>query len=228
MTARPRRIWLHPLIGGTLGLIAQTLLGVRLGADLHTFFGSVALATLIASPLAAISDSLLELELLQFCIGLGIGAGWCVASSREALTPSILSDCLLILLAWLMCMVGMSALLTRLFRDPTLGSATTTALALAWLTAPIWLGTHAQPIVKFHPLFAMNVSLIDLGTWTEQSFEYRYLFSLGQDVPYLLPATIWMCVGLHAFIGFLSLAAEFSPQVFGHLENQDPRTKVRG
>ena len=48
-----------------------------------------------------------------------------------------------------------------------------------------------------HPLLAMNRILLDLGIWTQQPWMYRHT-TLGQDVAYALPGTIWPCVLLHA------------------------------
>lgn len=198
-----------------LAAVAQVLLGLRVGADLHTFFGGIVIATLVASPFATISESIFETFLLVIVVSFGVSIAWWLPASRDALTPSIWLQSGLMVLAWTLAVVGLSALLARIFREPTLGSAAATLLALTWLASPIWLGMHAAGVVRIHPLFAMNVSLIDLGLWTEQPFEYRYLFSLGQDVPYLLPTSIWPTLVLHGFIGLFSSAAGFSPLIFG-------------
>jgi hypothetical protein len=93
---------------------------------------------------------------------------------------------------------------------PTFASAIATILALAWLTWPVWLsprltGPSAATTVKYltwmHPLFAVNGVLTNLGAWSHLPIAYRYLTTLGQDVPYALPTSIWPAALVHLVLG---------------------------
>jgi len=88
-------------------------------------------------------------------------------------------------------------------------AAIVVSLGLLWLTCPIWLpastGTRIDGLLAVHPLFAINGVLNDLGLWTQQPLAYRYLFTLGQDVPYTLPRSILPCAGVHLLLGLAAL-----------------------
>ena len=78
-----------------------------------------------------------------------------------------------------------------------------------WLTCPIWLpaatSARIDALLAVHPLFALNGVLKELGFWTHQPLAYRYLFTLGQDVPYSLPRSILPSAVLHLLIWLAAL-----------------------
>lgn len=203
MSNPPPRFWPCVLAAGGVACAGQALLRWWLGLDLHTFFAGVLLVTLLIPPLGAITRDELDRLLLAISVTIGLALAWLLPPMRIAVSASMELHSAIIVLAWVVALVGLTSGLSALLRVPVLGSATTTLLGLAWLTAPIWLGTHAAAIVGVHPLFTLNTVLIDLGFWTEQPMEYRYLFALGQDVPYVLPTTIWPCVITHGGIGIV-------------------------
>ena len=60
-------------------------------------------------------------------------------------------------------------------------------------------------VVAIHPLFAINGVLVNLGAWSHLPIAYRELTTLGQDVPYTLPASVWPMVLVHALYRELAL-----------------------
>jgi hypothetical protein len=80
---------------------------------------------------------------------------------------------------------------------------------IAWFVSPVLLANvmispHGSAvtsvITRYHPLFALNRVVIDQGAWSSSEFAYQYLTPLGQDVPYILPESVWPCVVAHALV----------------------------
>jgi hypothetical protein len=118
--------------------------------------------------------------------------------------------CYVILVVWCFALLGIGQIISLLIRSPIPAAALTVALALLWLTWPIWLARilpdHpdlAAHLVAPHPLFAINGVLKSFGIWTEQPLAYQYLMTLGQDLPYALPQNIGPVAGLHMLLGAL-------------------------
>ena len=85
-------------------------------------------------------------------------------------------------------------------------------VGLIWLSLPIWLRTDpAATLSAYHPLFAMNGACDTLGIWTQQPILYR-LTTLGQDVPFELPSSIWPCVIAHGVIALTLLVPTRRPR----------------
>lgn len=113
-------------------------------------------------------------------------------------------------LQWLACYVVLVAFAFALLTwSRAVGATVITLLALAWLSWPVWLSAYvtgplAGWLTPAHPLLAVNHVLLDVGVWTQERLMYQFT-SLGQDVPYTLPKSIWPCVLLHAGIGSIAL-----------------------
>src|SRR5262249_47041720 len=137
----------------------------------------------------------------------GVAVIWLapVVSSGSPITIVQWLMCYALLLTWGIMLFGTTQFLSKLSIDPVPAAAVVVALAIVWLTCPIWLPAGAEKIVTFHPLFAINGVLKHLGMWTERPIAYRYLFALGQDVPYELPRSIWPCAGAHLVVGLSAL-----------------------
>jgi len=104
-----------------------------------------------------------------------------------------------------------SEALTALARATTAWIAV--IIGVAWLTWPVWTSpfiniTLARWLTPAHPLMAINSVVMNYGAWLQQPLMYRYS-SLGQDVPYLPPQSIWPCVLVHGAIALLLLAPEW-------------------
>jgi len=81
-------------------------------------------------------------------------------------------------------------------------------IGLAELTWPVWLSPQFERmdkstifrLIDLHPVFAINGVLPQMDAWPHQRLAYR-LTSLGQDVPFALPQTIWPSVLGHLAVG---------------------------
>src|SRR4051812_41394848 len=109
-------------------------------------------------------------------------------------------------------LLGIVAALLRLRISPLAASAITVVLMTAWLTWPVWLspyltGLHADAIVArlvaIHPLFAVNGVIAPQSPWSHWPIAYRELTTLGQDVAYEMPTSIWPTALFHAGLGAL-------------------------
>ncbi|MGN6628097.1 MAG: hypothetical protein ACTHLN_15875 [Tepidisphaeraceae bacterium] len=67
-------------------------------------------------------------------------------------------------------------------------------LAGAWTDGRV--SSILDRLTSYHPLLVMNGLYPELGDWTHRPIAYRYLFNLGQDVPFALPASAWPLIWL--------------------------------
>jgi hypothetical protein len=113
-----------------------------------------------------------------------------------------------LLAACALALTGLAAALARL-TGYALAVAGTLLIAMAWLAWPVWLSAWVDAprvaaamnwLVPVHPLLSMNGLLAHLGVWGELPLMYQ-LTSLGQDVPYHLPASVAPCAALHFLLG---------------------------
>ena len=161
------------------------------GATLGLLIGPPAFSALIGPPLALAVSQRSQRLLVALTLTSSIVI-WLIAF--QILT---VVTCAVILITFCIALVAIA--------HATRSTAIPTLLALAWLSFPIWLrGEVAASLVPFHPIFAMNSVAPSLGIWTQQPILYR-LTTLGQDVPFSLPASIFPCAIAHAVIGLLLL-----------------------
>lgn len=130
-----------------------------------------------------------------------VGVAWLLAVFGPNLTLAQWLQCYLLLAAY-------AFALTALTRAAAAWVAV--IVGVAWLTWPLWTApfldiTIARWLTPAHPLMAINRVVLDLGVWMEQPLMYGHA-TLGQDVPYTLPRSIWPCVAVHVVIGLLLLA----------------------
>lgn len=214
LVAEPRRVlgfpataWAAMFLGGGAAGICYLATGATLGL----FFGGVLFAALLVPPLS-LSEQKLR-DRLAVAAGLcdGIAVVWLVAvmaSGQISLAQWL--RCYVVLIAWCAALATVANLVASCGsgsgHSTVVAAAITVTLALLWLTEPIWLGavlSHFEDqswlarSAIVHPLFALNGVLKNLGIWTEQPVAYRYLFTLGQDVPYKLPPSIVPAAAVH-------------------------------
>jgi hypothetical protein len=60
-------------------------------------------------------------------------------------------------------------------------------------------------LIRFHPLFAVNGVLKQLGDWPHWPIAYRDLTTLGQDIPYSLPTSILPACVVHGVAGIVMM-----------------------
>ena len=191
-----------------LSAAATALCFAATGNSLGGYLGPFALVAMMLPPLLASERDRLRALIIAASVVDGVGVVWLLAALASQTT----------LLQWLACYVVMASYawalcgLCRALRS----GAIVTCLALAWLTWPVWMSPWVTEravawLARAHPLLAVNHVLADLGIWTQQRLMYQFT-SLGQDVPYTLPRSIWPCVLLHGIIGLTALLPVAAPR----------------
>ena len=184
-----------------------------LGATTGFFFGMVAAVALL-TPLLTVAQTDRARQLVTTAAVIdGVAAACLFAVSDPAVSVIDWLKAYALLAAWGAALWGITSLLTRLRVEPTLASALTVAIALAWLAWPIWLSpslagreTLVAWLVAPHPLLALDGALRHLGpAWTERHYMYTHLSVLNQDVFYSLPRGVIGAALFHAAVGTLCL-----------------------
>lgn len=189
------------LIAFALALVGAVASYCAAGAALGLLIGSIAFTALITPPLAIAVSQRSERVLIAIATAAGS-----VVVCMFCLSVVDSLQCALILLVFALALVALTHTLQSLRISASIAPALTTIVALAWLSFPIWFRSErAASLIAFHPIFAMNGTVKSLGIWTQQPILYR-LTTLGQDVPFALPTSIWPCVILHGVIAMLLLA----------------------
>jgi hypothetical protein len=179
------------------------------GVGLGLFLGAVLLAALYV-PSLCIAGGPEHTWTILCALVLGICTGWAMAMPWADVTIFEFVRCCLVCGAFIWAMTGVGSLLQRATLPPHLAAALSSALALLWLTWPVWL-SHAltqqivNALVFVHPLLAINGVLLHLGTWDRAPIAYRQLTILNQDIPYHLPHSIFPAVAVHGVIGVLGI-----------------------
>ena len=210
------------LIPLTLATSVGVLCLVVLGrAALAIVIGGAFFTTILVPPLVLWRDAPRERVEIAFLVAAPMCVVAWLAARGAPVTLGHLLGCAVTLIAYAGCLAGVAMVLARGRIDRSIASALVTILGLAWLTWPIWFAPHltgpsatrtAAVLVAAHPIFAVNGQLRQLGAWTHQGVMYR-ITSLGQDVPYELPPSVWPCVLVHAAIGaLLVVIAMWSPR----------------
>jgi hypothetical protein len=175
---------------------------IILGASLANYLAGFFILGVLLPPLVLTNDRLKPRLFILVSIPAGIGIGWLV--SGIALMQTV--RCFAVLFGCAALVGGVSTALTRFRITPLAASAMTVLIALLWLTWPVWLSPYfgdaiVDRLVPIHPLFAINGVLVNFGTWSHMPIAYRELTTLGQDVPYSLPMSIWPSVFVHLLPG---------------------------
>jgi hypothetical protein len=188
-----------------IGTAAAGACWMAAGATLGLFFGGVAFCTILVPPLVLSEPRLIDRLVITAAIIDGTAVVWLIAAFTPALSLVQFLICYAVLIAWCVALLGLAWLAASVLRADVPAAATATLLGLIWLTAPVWLKSHAGAIVAVHPLMTLNGVLIHMGYWTQRPIAYTYLFSLGQDVPYVLPRNILPMVSVHLSVGVVAL-----------------------
>ena len=139
----------------------------------------------------------------------GVAVVWLVAMFRSEVTFAQWLSAYVLLAACTIAVTGLAGMLVRLIGRHEIAAACVVLLAMCWLTWPIWLSAWIDHpavvraingLVAVHPLLAINGLLVHLGVWGEWPMMYK-LTSLGQDVPYSLPASVAASATFHFLLG---------------------------
>ena len=177
-----------------------------LGATAGFFFSAVSIVALLTPPLVVAHTD----RARQLVTAAAVVDGAAVACLVAVVDPGVSAldwvKAYVLLAAWGAALCGITSLLLRLRVEPTVASALTGVLSLAWLAWPIWLSpwiagreTLVAWLVAPHPLLALDGALRHLGpVWTERHYMYTRLSVLNQDVFYSLPRGVGGAVLFHA------------------------------
>lgn len=186
---------------------------MSIGPTIGLFFGAVTIVTLLIPPLVAYEPNCLRQLIVASSVVDGIAAVLLFATADPYVTLLDWVRSYLLLTAFGAAIWGVTFRLTRLRIMPVFASAISVALALAWLTWPVWLSPWIAGkdrlvawLVAAHPLFGLDGTLRHLGPpWTERHLMYTRLTVLNQDVFYALPRGVGRAVLFHAFIAIACL-----------------------
>jgi hypothetical protein len=180
------------------------------GPSLAIFIAGLFFLTPLLPPLALSQSTSTSRLVVAGCAADGVAILWLLALLSPEITLLQWLKCYLILLAYSITLVGVATALLRLHLPEFAASAITVVCSLIWLSWPVWLspyltGPHADSLVAWltwlHPLFAINGVLAHLGAWSHWPIAYQQLTTLGQDIPYTFPSTIWPTISLHLILG---------------------------
>ena len=178
------------------------------GATLPLYLCGLALGMVLAPPLVLAHDERTNRLLAAASAADGVGLVWLVTVFRSDVSFGQWLAAYVLLAGCVLAAAGIAAALSRAVGS-LFASAAATLFSLAWLTWPVWLSAwvdHAAVVraigrfVPVHPLLGLNGVLAHLGVWGELPLMYQ-LTSLGQDVPYNLPASAAASTAAHALLG---------------------------
>ena len=198
--------------GLALGIASMGVCWIVIGSGIGLFFGGIIFAALLVPPLVLGEEKLTRRILVAIGVNVGIAIVWLGSVGFSSQTVSQFILCYVALFAWCLALAGLSILLRSLLRRAIPASCVAIVIGIMWLSWPIWLAQYLpehQGLVEYlvppHPLFLVNSVLKDQGIWSERPIAYRYLFTLGQDVPYELPRSVVPMIALHGLIGGIGL-----------------------
>jgi hypothetical protein len=194
------------VLGLTLSAAFSFTCLVLFGSSLALFLSGLFLIIPLLPPLVLTQRTAIARAFVASCVVDGVGIIWLVAVASPQVSFLQWLRCYLILISFTTLVSGLSVSLLRARIATLAASAITVVLSLIWLSAPIWLAsnlsiTGAARFVEIHPVFAINGVLAHLGAWTHWPIAYRSLTTLGQDIPYTLPTSIWPCAAVHLIPG---------------------------
>ncbi len=193
-----------PLVaGGAAGIVCYLIAG----NSLDLFLGGLCFTSILVCPMAAIAGRLPGTLFVSLALTLGMACSWFLPVHERLIAPGQWIMCLLVLWTFLFALSSLVLVMMRLGLSAIASVTWVQALAIAWLSWPIWLsgilpGVPLRWCVAVHPLFAINATLTDLGIWTEQQVAYG-LTTMGQDVPYQLPASGWVAIAFQGGVAML-------------------------
>jgi hypothetical protein len=134
----------------------------------------------------------------------GIGVAWLGLILAGPLTVGQWLGCYVVLIAFVAAAAAVAVVLMAMRVNRVIAAGVAMFLAIAELTWPVWLSPQFErlsestidKLVELHPVFALCGLAPGLGDWTHQNVAYQ-LTSLGQDVLYALPQSIWPTVLTH-------------------------------
>jgi hypothetical protein len=209
-----RRLWSAAIGPFALAAGFAGLCYSAAGASLGLYLGGVVVASVAAPGVALAERGVWQRAIAVGAVVDGVGTIWLIGAIASNVTIGQWLGCYLLLLAYVAALWGVAELLSALRIEALIAAAVSVTAALAWLTWPIWLSPWlsgsgsarvAAILVGGHPLFAINGALRgSVAIWTEQSVMYQ-LTNLNQDVPYVLPASVWPAALVHAGLAVVTL-----------------------
>jgi hypothetical protein len=180
---------------------AVSLCYAAAGHTLGFYLGPVLAITLILPVIVSSQSRLVGAVVGAGAIVDAVGIAWLLAVFGPNLTFVQWLGCYCIVAAYAFALMALTRATAAWFA---------VLAAVAWLTWPVWTSPFidinlARWLTPAHPLLAINSLVIHRGVWLVQPLMYQYS-SLGQDVPYAMPRSIWPCVIVHAAIALLLLA----------------------
>ncbi len=178
------------------------------GATLGLFIGGLVLASIIAPSLTSCFEKDVDRLRSLLVIVAGIASSWLLACI-STLSASSLIAAAFILLTYSFALIGLSGALSRLVGDRVIASASITLLSLASMAFPFWCSATSfssdaiQRMIAINPVFQIDGQSPQLDVWTQRPVLYS-ITSLGQDVPYALPKSIWMETGGWMIVGIVT------------------------
>jgi hypothetical protein len=194
-----------------LGVICGFACYLFAGNSLDLFIGSVFFTAIVVPYLSAIAGRLPDADYNLLGFGTGLALTWLTAVHAGAISAQQWFMCVLVAFSFAAMLMSGVCLLIRLRCLPLVAAAILTVIALLWLSWPVWLaeslvGSQLHYSTLFHPLFAINHIVSNLGIWSEQQVAYN-MTTLGQDAQYQLPTSAWSAIGLQV----MSAAALTAP-----------------
>jgi hypothetical protein len=158
-------------------------------------------------------EELIAIGVLSLCATLPVFMAAVAAQALRARSLQTLAMCVVMSAV----AVGAVRFLARMRVPVAIAQALAVMLVVLWLASPIWAakllaGSSGETLMRlsdYHPLIALNGAYQpELGDWSHQPVAYQWLMNLGQDVPYLPPASVWKSAAAHLAVAiFLWLLA---------------------
>ncbi len=190
---------------------------------LGPFFAGILIVLLIGPGLVAADAAWSVRVMTGAAVFVGVAGVWFVAVVQTPVTVGQWGQCVLVLGAWVVVLLGAVSFLLALRVMQALAAGVVVVGGLIWLSWPIWMSPWlngeasaglVDRLVGCSPLFALNAVLQREGGWTSAPMAY-HLTSLGQDVSYSMPAGVGGCVGVHGVVGVLLMAGAYGIGVWG-------------
>jgi hypothetical protein len=195
-----------PVAGFVLACAGTYVCFAKCGATLALFLFGFFLLTPLLPPLVLTQQRTGMRLFIAACVVDGIAVVWLFAVALPQVRFLQWLACYVALIAYATLVSGVAIALVRFRIAPFAASAIAVVLSLIWLTTPVWLMNNLSDaavarLIPIHPLFAINGVLSNLGTWSHWPIAYRELTTLGQDIPYALPASISPATLVHLIPG---------------------------